>query len=53
MFENLIIVVVIIVVLWLVSFGVYFYSTRQQQGLTTQIDDLKNTLDREGQDAKN
>ena len=53
MFENFTVIVAIIIVLWLGGFGVYLYTSRQQQDLTTQIDDLKRKLDAEGKDAKN
>lgn len=52
MFENLMVIVVIVVVLWLAGFGAYFYATRQQQNLSGQIDELKKKLDGEGKDAE-
>ena len=53
MFENFMVVVVIIIVLWLIGFGLYLYTSRQQQDLAAQIDSLKEKLDAEGQNAKN
>jgi hypothetical protein len=53
MFENFMVIIAIVVVLWLVGFAVYLYTSRQQQDITTQIDDLKAMLDADGKDAKN
>lgn len=52
MFENLMVIVVIVVVLWLIGFAIYLVATRQQQDLMSQIEDLKKILDAEGEDAK-
>ena len=52
MFENLMVIVAIIVVMWLVGFGIYLNTSRKQQDLTAQINDLKAMLDAEGPDAK-
>lgn len=52
MFENLIVIVVIVVILWLVGFAVYLYASRQQQDLTAQIEDLRKLLNGEGEDAE-
>lgn len=52
MFENLMVIVVIVVVLWLIGFAAYLYATRQQKDLMSQINDLKQILDTEGEDAK-
>ena len=52
MFENLMVIVVIVVVLWLAGFGIYLYATRQQQDLMSQIEDLKKRLDGEGENGK-
>ena len=52
MFENLMVIVVIVVVLWLIGFAIYLVATRQQQDLMSQIEDLKEILDAEGEDAK-
>ena len=51
MFENLMIIVVIVVVLWLIGFALYLYASRQQQELKAQIEDLRQLLDAEGEDA--
>ena len=52
MFENLTVIIVIVVVLWLIGFGVYFYASHQQKDLSNQISNLKEKLDSEGKDAK-
>jgi heme/copper-type cytochrome/quinol oxidase subunit 2 len=52
MFENLMVIVVIVVILWLVGFAVYLYASRQQQDLTAQIEDLRQLLNGEGEDAE-
>jgi len=52
MFENLMVIVAIVVILWLVGFAVYLYASRQQQDLTAQIEDLRQLLNGEGEDAE-
>jgi hypothetical protein len=52
MFDNLMFIVAIIVILWLGGFTAYLYATRQQQDLSSQIDDLKKMFGTEGKDAK-
>ena len=52
MFENLTVIIAIVVILWLIGFGVYLYTSRQQKDLSTQINDLKEMLDAEGKNAK-
>jgi hypothetical protein len=52
MFENLMVIVIIVVILWLIGFAIYLYASRQQQDLTAQMDNLKRQLDRKD-DAEN
>ena len=52
MFENLMVIVAIVVILWLVGFAIYLYASRQQQDLAAQIEDLRQLLNGEGEDAE-
>lgn len=45
MFENLTLVVVLIVVLWLGAYGFYLYTSRQQKDIVDDLERLNNKLD--------
>jgi preprotein translocase subunit YajC len=45
MFDNLIVVAIIVIVLWLGAMGYYFYVSRQQSELKEEIDKLREELD--------
>lgn len=51
MFENLVVVAIIIILLWVGAFVYYFYVSRQQNELEDEIEKLKTQLDKvEGED---
>jgi predicted negative regulator of RcsB-dependent stress response len=45
MLENLTLVVVVIVVLWLGAFGYYLYTSRQQNSIADDLERLQKKLD--------
>lgn len=45
MFENLTLIAVVISILWLASYAVYLYSSRQQNDLLHDIDNLQRKLE--------
>ena len=45
MFENLTLIAVVISILWLASFALYLYSSRQQKDLLQDIDTLQHMLE--------
>jgi hypothetical protein len=45
MFENLMLVVVLIVILWLGAFGYYLYTSRQQKEIIDDLERLNKKLD--------
>ncbi len=45
MFENLTVVIVIILILWVVGFAVYMFANRQQVDLDKEITALNAMLD--------
>ncbi len=45
MFDNLLVVALIIIVLWLGAMAYYFYVSRQQNELGDEIDKLREQLD--------
>jgi hypothetical protein len=45
MFENLTVVVVLIVILWLGTYGYYLYTSRQQKEIADDLDRLNKKLD--------
>jgi len=47
--DNLTLIAIIIMVLWLGAIGYYFYTSRQQNAISHEIDDLKEML---GEDSK-
>ena len=44
MFSNLTLIAVLVFVLWIVTVSAYFYATRQQSDLQTDIDALRDAL---------
>jgi len=48
MFENLTLVIVIIVILWLGAFGFYLYTSRQQKDIMDDLERLNKKLDEAG-----
>jgi hypothetical protein len=45
MLENLTLVVIVIVVLWLGAFGYYLYTSRQQNSIADDLERLQKKLD--------
>jgi hypothetical protein len=45
MFENLTVVVVLIVILWLGTYGYYLYTSRQQKEIADDLERLNKKLD--------
>ena len=43
---NLVVIAILVVVLWLGVLGLYFYSSRQQRDLQTEIEALQQVLDK-------
>lgn len=46
MLENLVFVAVVVLLLWLLSLGIYLYSSRQQLDLQKELKILQNLLDK-------
>ncbi|MFZ0544440.1 MAG: hypothetical protein WAM60_03325 [Candidatus Promineifilaceae bacterium] len=44
--ENLIVVAIVIIVLWLGAMGFYLFVSRQQGGLADEIEQLREQLDK-------
>ena len=45
MFENLTLVIILIVILWLGAFGYYLYTSRQQNEIVDELEKLNRNLD--------
>lgn len=45
MFDNLLLVIIIIVILWLGAYGYYWVTSHQQKNIADQIEQLKQKLD--------
>ena len=45
MFENLTLVIILIVILWLGAFAYYLYTSRQQKNLADKVEQLEKRLD--------
>lgn len=45
MFENLNLLIVLIVILWLGAFGFYLYTSRQQKNIGDELERLQKKLD--------
>ncbi|MBE2199552.1 MAG: LapA family protein [Anaerolinea sp.] len=45
MFDNLVLIAVVIILLWLASFGFYLYTSRQHRDLQQAVESLKRQLD--------
>ena len=50
MLDNLALLAGLIVILWLVAFGIYFFTTRQQRALEQDLSGLQQLLDEEERD---
>ena len=48
MFENLVLIAVIVIVLWLISFAVYLYASRQHRDLEQATDSVRQLLEQDG-----
>jgi hypothetical protein len=46
MFDNLTLIVVLIILLWVGLFAFYIYTSRQQEHIGQEIDALNNKLDK-------
>jgi hypothetical protein len=44
-FENLTVVAVVIIAMWLLAIGLYLYSSRQNKNISQEIDAVSNLLD--------
>ncbi|MFN2223948.1 MAG: hypothetical protein PVH65_11690 [Chloroflexota bacterium] len=42
--DNLTLIALILIVLWLVAIGYYFYTSRQQNSISHEIDELREML---------
>lgn len=47
MFDNLTVLAIIIIVIWVAAFGYYFRMSRRQQQLRQELDALRAMLDEE------
>jgi hypothetical protein len=47
--DNLTLIALIIMVLWIGAIGYYFYTSRQQNTISHEIDELKEMLGEEGE----
>jgi uncharacterized protein HemX len=45
MFDNLLLVIIIIIALWLGAYGYYWLTSRQQKDIADQIEQLQQKLD--------
>ena len=45
MFDNLLLVIIIIIVLWLGAYSYYWVSSRQQKDIVDQVEQLRQKLD--------
>jgi uncharacterized protein YneF (UPF0154 family) len=53
MFDNLLLVIIIIVVLWVGLYGYYWVTSRQQKDIVDQIEHLQQKLDEvEGENGR-
>lgn len=48
MFENLLLVSIAIIVIWLASYGLYWYSSTQHRGLQDEVEELQRELSDSG-----
>ncbi len=46
MFENLLLVAIGMIIIWLASFGLYLYSSNQHKDLQQDVESLQRDLDR-------
>lgn len=47
MFENLTLLAIIIIVVWLATLAYFFYNARQQQEIRRELDELRELMDQE------
>ena len=45
MFDNLLLTSILIIILWVVGFGFYLYTSRQQRSLQDEVENLEQMLD--------
>lgn len=53
MFENLMFVAIVVSVLWLASYGIYMYTSRQHQDIAQNIDTIEKMLGPDQTDENN
>ena len=52
MFDNLLLIAIVTIVVWLATYGFYLYTSRQHQDLQQSVDALKRQLgDSDGEKA--
>ena len=44
MFDNLVLIAIVITLMWLASFGIYIYTSRQHQDLQQDVESLRKQL---------
>lgn len=49
--DNLVTIAIIVFVLWLISFAVYIYATRQQTGIEQDIQEVEALLNKLERDS--
>jgi len=50
--DNLTLLALFIMVLWLAAIGYYFYTSRQQDTISQEIDDLRELLGNDNEETK-
>ena len=50
--DNLTLIALFIVVLWLAAIGYYLYTSRQQNAISHEIDELREMLGEDGEQTK-
>ncbi len=43
--DNLTLIAIVIIVMWLFALGFYFYISRQQKDIVKEMDELRESLD--------
>ncbi len=50
--DNLTLVAILIIVLWLAAIGYYFYTSRQQDNISDELDELREMLGDENESSE-
>jgi hypothetical protein len=47
--ENLTLIALFLIVIWLAAIGYYFYTSRQQKAISQEMDELREMLGEDGE----